>query len=269
MASQSADTGSDRNQVHPLRSPVPSIRGKANRHHSTRVLGSHFVLDDGRSRKQAARFQDLLQQPSHACLTRGANAGYNRVTTRSQSRLVSLATTLSSPIPNTSRRLTFQRLSLAAVSGQRRHKHPMKSYGVCVLSCSAFRGPDRFAATVSIRQRQDQRSCSLAAYSSRWALSASSARSLRNAKNSFDWPMKSPLAVRNLAASIAAPFVWVGRTIEHVGNCRLRNTVGSGMIRLVWKSSPPKGAALRFGNTSVGSLGSVKAGALPALSCHV
>src|SRR5216684_4057927 len=119
------------------------------------------------------------------------------------------------------------------------------------------------------QNQADQRSCSLAAYSSRRASSASSARSLRNAKNPFDWPMKSPLAVRNLAAPIAAPFVRVGRTIEHVGNCRLRNTVGSGMIRLVWKSSPPKGAALRFGNTSVGSLGSVKAGALPALSCHV
>jgi hypothetical protein len=30
----------------------------------------------------------------------------------------------------------------------------MKSSGVCVLSCSAFRGSDRFIATVSIRQRQ-------------------------------------------------------------------------------------------------------------------
>ena len=33
-------------------------------------------------------------------------------------------------------------------------KHPMKSSGVYVLSCSAFRGSDRFTATVSIRQRQ-------------------------------------------------------------------------------------------------------------------
>src|ERR1700756_1819552 len=30
----------------------------------------------------------------------------------------------------------------------------MKSSGVCVLSCSAFRGSDRFTATVSIRHRQ-------------------------------------------------------------------------------------------------------------------
>src|ERR1039457_6373331 len=73
--------GGDRNQDHPLRSSVPSIRGKANRHPSARVFGSHLVLDDGRSRKQAARFQDLLQQPSHAYLTGRANAGYARVTT--------------------------------------------------------------------------------------------------------------------------------------------------------------------------------------------
>ncbi len=65
MASQSADIGGDRNQDRPLRSPVPSVRGKANRHHSTRVFGSHVVLDDCRSRNQTARFQNLLQQPSH------------------------------------------------------------------------------------------------------------------------------------------------------------------------------------------------------------
>src|SRR6516225_8938028 len=94
MASQSADTGGDGNQVHPLRSPIPSVRGKANRHHSTRVFRSHVVLDDGRSGKQAARFQDLLQPPSHAYLTGRANAGSARVTTSSQSQLISLATSL-------------------------------------------------------------------------------------------------------------------------------------------------------------------------------
>ena len=42
MASQSADTGGDRNQDHPLHSPVPSVRGKANRHHSTQTyFNSH------------------------------------------------------------------------------------------------------------------------------------------------------------------------------------------------------------------------------------
>src|SRR4029077_9555146 len=66
VASQSTDTGGNRNQVPPLRSAAPSIRGKANRHHSTRVFGSNVVLDNCRSGEQAARFQDLLQQPSHA-----------------------------------------------------------------------------------------------------------------------------------------------------------------------------------------------------------
>jgi hypothetical protein len=90
-----------------------------------RVLGSHFVLDDGRSRNQAARFQGPFQQPSHAYLARGANAGYNRVTTSSQTRLVSMATTLSRPIPNTSRRLTFskilQRDGIGRGGGDRAH----------------------------------------------------------------------------------------------------------------------------------------------------
>ena len=107
------------------------------------------------------------------------------------------------------------------------------------------------------------------AYDSRWASSASSARSRRSVKNAGDWPRNRPIAVRKLAAPMAAPFVPVGRTIEHTGKLRLRNIVGSGMIRLVWKSSPPNGGALRFGKTNVGSFGSVKGGALPALSCQV
>ena len=65
---------------------------------------------------------EIEQLVFEICRNRGANAGYNRVTTSSQSRLVSMATTLSSPIPNTSRRLNFQRLSLTEVSAQRRHK---------------------------------------------------------------------------------------------------------------------------------------------------
>jgi hypothetical protein len=60
VASQSADSGGDGNQDRPLRSPVPSVRGKANRNPSTRVFRSHVVLDGCRSRKQTARFQDLL-----------------------------------------------------------------------------------------------------------------------------------------------------------------------------------------------------------------
>src|SRR5208337_1104652 len=108
---------------------------------------------------------------------------------------------------------------------------------------------------------------------SRWASSASSARSRRYAKNSCDWPMKSPSAVKALRAPIAAPFVAVGRMIEHAGSCLLRNTVGSGMIRLVWKSSPPNGEEFRSGKVTftpvTGSTTSGSCGALPALSCQV
>jgi hypothetical protein len=49
VASQSADPGGDRNQDRPLRSPVSSLRGKAHWQHSTRIFGSHVVLDECRS----------------------------------------------------------------------------------------------------------------------------------------------------------------------------------------------------------------------------
>src|SRR5438045_4052106 len=91
MASQSACTGVDGNQVHTLRSPVPSIRRTADRHPSPRVFGSPVVLDDVRSRKEAARFQDLLQQPSHAYLTGRANTRDAGVTTNRKSPIVSLS----------------------------------------------------------------------------------------------------------------------------------------------------------------------------------
>ena len=104
---------------------------------------------------------------------------------------------------------------------------------------------------------------------SRLAASASSAKSRRNAKNAGDCPIKSPIAIRKLSAPVAAPVVLVGRIMEHAGRLLLKNMVGSGMIRFVWKSSPPNGGALRSGNTSVESLGSVNGGAFPALSCQV
>ncbi len=63
--------------------------------------------------------------------------------------------------------------------------------------------------------------------------------------------------------------VSVGRTIDTAGNVRPSQlAVGSGMIRLVWKSSPPNGRLLRSGNTSP-LVGSRSAGALPALSDQV
>src|SRR4029077_13334008 len=118
MASQSACTGVDGNQVHTLRSPVPSIRGTVNRHPSPRVFGSPVVLDNDRSRKQAARFQDLLQRPSHAYLTGRANAGNARVTTNRKSPLVWMAAPLSILISDPNGCLTFQICGLTVVSGQ-------------------------------------------------------------------------------------------------------------------------------------------------------
>ena len=115
MASQPPDTGRDRNQVRPLRSTVSSVRGKANRHRSTGVFGSHFVLDCGGSREQAARFQDLLQQPSHPYLNGRANAESACVTTNRKSPLVSMATSLSILISDTSGCVIFRRLSNSAI----------------------------------------------------------------------------------------------------------------------------------------------------------
>ena len=145
MASLSADTGGNRNQVYPPRSPVPSVRGKANRHPSTRVFGSHVFLDDGRSRKQAARFQDLLQQPSHAQLTGRANAEYARVTTNRKSPVVSMATTLSSSLSDTGGCLICQRRALAAVSGRPRQN--FQEIIRCLPHRRVVRGSDRFTAT--------------------------------------------------------------------------------------------------------------------------
>jgi len=59
------------------------------------------------------------------------------------------------------------------------------------------------------------------------------ARSCISAKNAGDWPMKSPMAVRNLTTPMAMPLVSVGRITEHGGSFRLINGHGSGMIKLV------------------------------------
>src|ERR1700722_9476930 len=56
--------------------------------------------------------------------------------------------------------------------------------------------------------------------------------------------------------------------IEHTGNLLVRNVVGWGMIRLVWNSGPPNGGLLRSGKTRP-LVGSVRGGALPALSLQV
>jgi hypothetical protein len=69
--------------------------------------GSPVVLDEVRSRKQAARFQDLLQQPSHAYLGR-ANTRYADVTTNRKSPLVWMAAPLSILISDPNGCLTFK-----------------------------------------------------------------------------------------------------------------------------------------------------------------
>src|ERR1700757_5428905 len=84
--------------------------------------------------------------------------------------------------------------------------------------------------------------------------------------------MKSPMSVRNFTTPVAIPRVSVGRMIEHGGSLRLRKGHGSGIIRFVWKFSPPNGGEFRSGNvteTPVTGSTAVNGGALPALSAHV
>ena len=84
--------------------------------------------------------------------------------------------------------------------------------------------------------------------------------------------MKRPISVRNLTTPMAMPSVSVGRMIEQTGRFLLMNGHGSGMIRLVWNSSPPNGAEFKSGNVTVllftGSK-AVTCGQLPALSDQV
>ena len=115
------------------------FRGEANRHRSTGVFGSHFVLDCRGSRKQAARFQDLLQQPSHPYLNGRANAESACITTNRKSPLVSRATSLSILISDTSGRVIFRTLSIAPASGQ-----PWKDFQLNHLVL-AFLVAERFA----------------------------------------------------------------------------------------------------------------------------
>src|SRR6516164_3896505 len=56
-----------------------------------------------------------------------------------------------------------------------------------------------------------------------------------NVKKALDWPVKRPIAVRNLRAPVAVAFV--GRTTEQAGRLASMNGQGSGMIRLVWNIS--------------------------------
>jgi hypothetical protein len=104
------------------------------------------------------------------------------------------------------------------------------------------------------RRLSDLRLCGRG-YHTHWRVAASAlvARSMAAARKAGDWPLNSPLFARPVTAATApkiAGSVDTGRMIEHVGNLRSRKAQGSGMIRLVWKVSPPKGGLLRSGNFS-------------------
>jgi hypothetical protein len=135
------------------------VRGTANRHPSTRVFGSPVVLDDGRSRKQAARFQDLLN--NHR--THSSREGRTPVTP------------VSRPIANLRSfrwqpqcRSLYQtpmaawlsrRLGLTSASSQPLKTPGMKSSGICDLGYRAFRGSDRFTATRVRTESESQFAC--------------------------------------------------------------------------------------------------------------
>jgi putative transposase len=73
VASQSANSGGGRDQNGTLPSAVSSIRGTADWDDSKRVFGSHLILDDRRSRKQAAGVPGLLQHSSYPSVTERTN----------------------------------------------------------------------------------------------------------------------------------------------------------------------------------------------------
>ena len=103
MASQSANPGGSGDQDGALRSPVSSFRGVLDRDDSKGVFGSHLILDDCRSRKQAARVPELLQQLSCALLIGGKNTRQEGTTTGRESDVLSMAISLSRLVPDTDR----------------------------------------------------------------------------------------------------------------------------------------------------------------------
>ena len=126
MASQSPDTGRNRNQVRPLRSTVSSVRGKANRHRSTGVFGSHFVLDCGGSRKRKGERRICLRHDQ------------SQISARFDGNL-----TVDPYIRHQWLRdfpKTLDRSGIRSALG----RLPIKSSGACVLGCCALRESDRF-----------------------------------------------------------------------------------------------------------------------------
>jgi hypothetical protein len=122
---------------------VPSLRGAADRNDKEGVSGSHAVLDERRSRKPVARFENLLQPSSHACRARGTNArsGHEEATTDHRSELLPAATALPEPLSHADGCLIFQRLVLpAASSGHRQIALPMNQAAVALVNTPLLAG---------------------------------------------------------------------------------------------------------------------------------
>src|SRR6266487_5094899 len=97
-----------------------------------------------------------------------------------------------------------------------------------------------------------------------FAWSAACASPAIYAKNAGDWPMKSPMFVRNCSAPVATPSVLVGRMIETIGRLVSRNGHGSGMIRFFFRSGSLTSRSGNVTETPVTGSTAVKGGALPA-----
>src|SRR5947199_9306875 len=76
------------------------------------------------------------------------------------------------------------------------------------------------------------------------------------------------MSVRNCRAPMATPLVSVGRMIETMGRLRSRNGHGSGMIRLLFRSSSSTSRSGKVTDTPVTGSTAVKGGAFAVLSDH-
>src|SRR4029450_7051018 len=117
MASQSANPGGSGNQDGAIHSLVSSVRGEADRDDSARVFGSHVILDDRRSRKQAAGVPGLLQWSSYPSVTGGTNtrSGRDGASTCCRSPLLSMAIPLSRSVSDSDRCMIIRKILVSAV----------------------------------------------------------------------------------------------------------------------------------------------------------
>src|SRR4030095_13787149 len=109
MGSQSANPGRSRNQDNAICSAVSSVRGAADWNRSKGVFGSHVVLDNCRSRKQAAGVPGLLQQLSNTSLIGGTDTRQEETTTGRESDVLSMAISLSRLVSDTDRCMIVRR----------------------------------------------------------------------------------------------------------------------------------------------------------------